>query len=78
MYAKSMEEGALPAAQIVSYGLTADDYKMCIRDRCCTTDQGMTPRKTATRYRRKYITSSGLWQDWRIFYAHEKKHIRRN
>nr|DAU51002.1 MAG TPA: hypothetical protein [Caudoviricetes sp.] len=35
---------------------------------CCTTDQGMTPRKHATRYRRQYITSSGLWQDWRIFY----------
>nr|DAL44444.1 MAG TPA_asm: hypothetical protein [Bacteriophage sp.] len=28
----------------------------------------MTPREAATRYRRQYITSSGLWQDWRIFY----------
>ena len=35
---------------------------------CTTTDQGMTPRTEATRYRRQYITSSGLWQDWRIFY----------
>lgn len=31
MYAKSMEEGALPAAQIVSYGLTADDYRNFFR-----------------------------------------------
>lgn len=32
MYAKSMEEGVLPTAEIVSYGLTEDDYKNFFRD----------------------------------------------
>ncbi|EHM49949.1 hypothetical protein HMPREF0372_02030 [Flavonifractor plautii ATCC 29863] len=36
--------------------------------RCGHIDEGMTPREATTRYRRQYITSSGLWQDWRIFY----------